>query len=303
MYTSFPKSRLFSFGPYGKDGIVDGYTDAKWIDVRHAYEMNFQDNLEMGSQLVIYHKGELVVDLAGKSNRENSNYSFDTLQTIFSSGKNMECICVAKLVQQGLLSYDDKVSDYWPEFGQNKKQDITIADVMRHESGVPFFTNPNDMSNGKLDRRITVEQLMDPEKIFIDRLIEGSGCYRGVSGDEIRHYHSITRGWIVCGIVRRVDPKRRSLSRFMQEEICIPCGVSIHCGIPLDDSTEHTHKLDIARMYTPSPGFVACKELIPGRLGLAGHHRGPLAGLGTKNGQGLIKMQVERKHIARRHSK
>lgn len=26
---------------------------------------------------------------------------------------------------------------YWPEFAQNGKENITIADVMRHEAGMP----------------------------------------------------------------------------------------------------------------------------------------------------------------------
>ena len=45
------------------------------------------------------------------------------------------CVCYI-LVDKGLLDYDAKVAKYWPEFSKLGKENITIADVMRHESGL-----------------------------------------------------------------------------------------------------------------------------------------------------------------------
>ena len=28
---------------------------------------------------------------------------------------------------------------FWPEFGRNGKDEVTIEDVLRHEAGLPFF--------------------------------------------------------------------------------------------------------------------------------------------------------------------
>ena len=36
----------------------------------------------------------------------------------------------------GLLKYSDKICSHWPEFAENGKSEITIADLMRHESGL-----------------------------------------------------------------------------------------------------------------------------------------------------------------------
>ena len=36
--------------------------------------------------------------------------------------------------------YEDKVSKHWPEFGQNGKEEVTIADVLRHEAGLPTLS-------------------------------------------------------------------------------------------------------------------------------------------------------------------
>ena len=37
---------------------------------------------------------------------------------------------------QNQIAYEDRVSKYWPEFSKNGKEDITIQDVLRHDSGL-----------------------------------------------------------------------------------------------------------------------------------------------------------------------
>ena len=98
--------------------------------------------LELGAQLVIYRKGEVVVDLCGAA-PEAAGYTPETLQCVYSSGKNMEAVAVAMLVDRGQLSYESPVAHYWPEYGQHGKDNITVADVMRHEGGVPYLADPD----------------------------------------------------------------------------------------------------------------------------------------------------------------
>ena len=43
------------------------------------------------------------------------------------------------LAFQGLMKYTEKISSYWPDFGQNGKEDITVADLLRHEAGLAQF--------------------------------------------------------------------------------------------------------------------------------------------------------------------
>jgi CubicO group peptidase (beta-lactamase class C family) len=56
---------------------------------------------------------------------------------VFSSGKVVGAFLIAVLRDKGLISYDEKVSTYWPEFAQNGKENVTISDVLRHEAGLP----------------------------------------------------------------------------------------------------------------------------------------------------------------------
>src|SRR5690606_38731463 len=61
------------------------------------------------------------------------------IQLCFSCSKTISAIVVARAVDQGRLDYDQKISFYWPEFAVNGKEDITLADALRHEAGLAYF--------------------------------------------------------------------------------------------------------------------------------------------------------------------
>ena len=66
----------------------------------------------------------------------------DTLLNVYSTTKGIVAACVAMLVDRGALSYDDTVASVWPEFAQNGKQHVTIAQVLSHQAGLPAFEEP-----------------------------------------------------------------------------------------------------------------------------------------------------------------
>ena len=53
-------------------------------------------------------------------------YDGDSLQTIWSSTKNLSALGVAMLVDRGTISYGDKITKHWPEFdrGQTGKGEV-----------------------------------------------------------------------------------------------------------------------------------------------------------------------------------
>ena len=55
---------------------------------------------------------------------------------VFSATKGIAATVVHRLVDRGLLDYDAPVASYWLEFGVNRKDSITIRDVLRHRSGL-----------------------------------------------------------------------------------------------------------------------------------------------------------------------
>jgi Beta-lactamase len=47
-----------------------------------------------------------------------------------------------------------------------------------------------------------------------------------------RAYHSVSRGWVLAELVRRVDPSHRLMHDFVHEEIVQPLGIDLYLGVP-----------------------------------------------------------------------
>ena len=58
-------------------------------------------------------------------------FTGDSLLNIFSSGKSITALAMARLVDDGLVRYEDTIATHWPEFGAAGKADITLAELMR----------------------------------------------------------------------------------------------------------------------------------------------------------------------------
>jgi CubicO group peptidase (beta-lactamase class C family) len=64
------------------------------------------------------------------------------------NSKTNSSIVMALMKEKGLLDYNEKVSTYWPEFGNNGKQNITVADVLRHDSKLDLLNNYVEADSG-----------------------------------------------------------------------------------------------------------------------------------------------------------
>ncbi len=61
----------------------------------------------------------------------------DTLYDLASVSKvTSTAIAIAILVEQGKVEYDDRVTRFIPEFGQNGKENVTVRDCLTHVSGL-----------------------------------------------------------------------------------------------------------------------------------------------------------------------
>src|SRR3990172_8572627 len=70
-----------------------------------------------GGAVCVYHRGERVVDLwGGERDREGRAWARDTMSPSFSTTKGIASTLMHIMVDRGLLSYEDRVAQHWPEF-------------------------------------------------------------------------------------------------------------------------------------------------------------------------------------------
>ena len=188
-----------------------------WEPVRDAFVHSFDIKEDRGAGVAVYHRGKCVVDLMGgwRDREQAVPYDADTLQLVFSTTKGITSIAVAMCVERGLLSYEEKVSTYWPEFVAKGKADVTVAQLLSHRAGL--YT---------VDGDITLEEALDWNTIT-SRLADTAPLF---PVDSTHGYHALTFGWLAGELVRRVTGK--SLGDFVREEIARPLGVEMHVGLP-----------------------------------------------------------------------
>jgi CubicO group peptidase (beta-lactamase class C family) len=188
--------------------------------VRQAIDEVITQGREIGVQVAAYHRGQLVIDTWGGLADPASGRAVDgdTLFNVYSVTKAVAATAVHMLVDRGLLGYDDPVSRHWPEYGAHGKQRTTVRDVLTHRAGIPQM----------------------PEGVTPERMVDWHWMTRAIAdltplaepGTKTL-YLSMTFGWILGELVRRVDPAQRSLGRFVREEIAAPLGISdLWIGIP-----------------------------------------------------------------------
>ena len=208
-------------------GVADGFGA-----VADAFEKNFAEHDELGAAFSLYVDGEVKADLwAGVADKETGRtWTEDTLQLVFSTTKGAAAICIARLAEAGLISYDDTVASYWPEFAANGKGEVTIAQLMSHQAGLPYVD----------------AELGFGDAMAVTPMVEALAAQAPIWEPGTRHgYHAVTYGWLAGELLRRVDG--RTLGTYFAEEVAGPLGLDFWIGLPESEEPR------VARLEAVSP--------------------------------------------------
>ena len=199
-----------------KSVSVHGSCASDFAGVRDAFEQNFVLRAEAGAAVAVWVDWTLVVNLWGghADNAGRRPWQEDTLTTVLSGTKGLTSTCVHQLADRGELDLHAPISRYWPEFGQAGKEDITLAMVMSHRSGV---IGPRT--------RVTTEQLCDWDYVCGQLAVAEPWWKPGTA----QGYHMTTFGFILGEVFRRVTG--RTIGQYLRTEIAQPIGAEIHIGL------------------------------------------------------------------------
>ncbi len=200
---------------------LKGHIDPEYARIASAFLENFEQDDEIGASLCVYHKGRRVSDIwAGfrdgqsrgfvktRNDRDRREpWEEDTVVPMFSSTKAVAASCMAICHSRGLFDYSDRVSKYWKSFGRNGKEDITIAQLLQHRAGL-----------SAIDRKLTMDMIRDREQLE-DIIADQKPAW---TPGEHQGYHCWTIGWYISALLAKIDPKKRRLKEFTEEEI-LPC--------------------------------------------------------------------------------
>jgi CubicO group peptidase (beta-lactamase class C family) len=219
---------------------VKGYVNHGFEKVRDVFEDNFGRRGELGGACCVYHHGEQVVNLWGGIRREETGdpWESDTMVIVHSATKGLAAMALAVAHSRGWIDYEERVARYWPEFAQQGKQHITVRQLLAHQAGLFAFDEP-------VDRSVVAD---------LDRLAAVMARQKPAWEPGTRQaYHALTLGFYQSELIRRADPRHRTLGQFFDDEIASPLDLDAYIRLPETIPNERLATLD---QMTPLRRFV-----------------------------------------------
>lgn len=193
-------------------GVDPREIEAIWESVRAWYRMGTTPAI----QVCLRRDGKIVLNRAighgwgnaPKDGPETDKRLIDTETPFcgFSTAKGVSAALMFMLIEQGAFALEEPVSQYVPEFAANRKDRITIGDVLSHSAGVPFITPPYRGAELVLDEELAARALAD----LVPSWQPG----------RFRVYHAMTGGLIQRLLVQRATG--RSMREHLREQVLEP---------------------------------------------------------------------------------
>ena len=169
---------------------------------------------ELGAALSIWQNGEPLLDLHGgfRDTKREQPWTEDTIVLVWSTTKGIGSACLLHALQENKIKIDRRVSEFWPEFGQGGKIDVTIAQLVSHSAGLCA-----------LDENVEVTEY----DAVIHALERQTPLWRPGS---THGYHARTFGFLIDELVRRVA--RTSISKYWRTIFAEPLSLDFWIGLP-----------------------------------------------------------------------
>jgi CubicO group peptidase (beta-lactamase class C family) len=198
--------------------------------LKPLFQENFEKFGELGAALSVWQNGKPVLDLYGgfRDARRERPWTNDTLVLVWSATKGIGSACVLHVLQKHKIDLDQRVAEFWPEFAQAGKADITLAQLLSHQAGLCALDRRVDVLDyGAVIRALEAQKPLWPP-----------GTAHG--------YHARTFGFLLDELVRRIAGKM--LSDYWQENLARPLNLDLWIGLPEKENSR------VATMYAPRSG-------------------------------------------------
>jgi len=182
------------------------------------FSENFARLGELGAAVSIWQNGAPVLELEGGSRdaSRETPWTRDTLVLFWSATKGLGSASLLHVLQEYEISLERRVAEFWPEFAQAGKGEITLAQLLSHQAGLVAFDEPVEV----LDYAAVVRALEKQEPLWAPGTAHG--------------YHARTFGFLLDELVRRIDS--RSIGQYWREVFAEPLGLDIWIGLPGEEN-------------------------------------------------------------------
>jgi CubicO group peptidase (beta-lactamase class C family) len=222
--------------------MVQGHADRRFRPLVQRFANMYRRPTQGGGALAAYWYGEPVVDVwtGYADSRGETPWERDTAAMSFSTTKGVVSTVVHRLVDRGILDYDEPLATYWPAFDVLGKRDLTLRSLLSHQAGLHRIRGVVASAEDLLDFEHIAELVASQEP---------SKPLNGMTG-----YHGLTFGWLVAGLVKQVTGS--GLREMVDVELAKPLDLDgFWIGAPLAER----HR--VAELFPPMPKALALDRI------------------------------------------
>jgi CubicO group peptidase (beta-lactamase class C family) len=212
------------------------------------FRENFQRFGDLGAALSIWQNGEPLLDLHGgfRDTKRKQAWTKDTIVLVWSATKGIGSACLLHALQENKIKIDRPVSEFWPEFGQSGKLDVTIEHLVSHSAGLCA-----------LDQNVEVTDY----DAVIHALEKQTPLWRP---GRAHGYHARTFGFLIDELTRRIS--KVSISKYWRTIFAEPLALDFWIGLP-DELNSRCAAIYAARAAIPPEPVQFYRDLVtPGTL-------------------------------------
>lgn len=194
-----------------------GTFESRYTSLVELFYAQGAKHLLGGSSLAVYKDGREVVNVWQGKATADLPWQQNTISDVFSCTKGIISVIAARLVDQGLLDLNERVSVYWPEFAAAGKAEITVATLLQHKAGLS--APRRDLTHEQaLDRDYVIAELASQEPLWAPGTIHG--------------YHALTFGHLVSKLIEAVTGL--TVGQYLQKNIAGPLAADMWISLPTE---------------------------------------------------------------------
>jgi D-alanyl-D-alanine carboxypeptidase len=238
--------------------LAHGQSERKLTDtnaeVLRQYLREYRDEYGIPGVAAVVVTSESILSIATDGVRKLGELDSIQIDDKFHIGSNTKAVTgfvAGALVEKGLISWDTRILDIFPEFAESSKdvyKDKTLKDLLSHRARIkPFmsgqeFAQLPEFEGSKIERR----------KAFAGWLLQ----QEPVEIDTVRGYQYSNAGYgIASAMLEKVSGK--SWEQLMAEELFEPLGIDGKIGWPgFEDANQpwgHYFETDSERVFPHDP--------------------------------------------------
>ncbi len=184
--------------------------------IRHGFDANFAFRGELGASVSVWQDGREILSLAGgwRDRQQSTPWRADTLVLMWSITKGLAASCLLHALALDGIGLETPVAALWPEFAQNGKEGVTLAQLLSHQAGLAAMASPE-------------VSLFDHDAVAAALAAQAPVWPPG----RAHGYGPRTFGFLMDECLRRLRPGQ-TLGQYWRAQFGDPLGLDIWIGLP-----------------------------------------------------------------------